>query len=82
MKRLILVALAVVLTLSSLMLSARTVKGTIKGEGKPLGGVLVTDGYSIVQANYKGEYTLELSEKADFVYIVTPQGYVADFSSG
>ena len=64
------------------IVEARTVKGTVKGAGKPLDGVLVTDGFSIVQANYKGEYTLDLNEKAEFVYIITPQGYVADYSSG
>ena len=61
---------------------ARTVTGVVKGENKPLGGVLVTDGYSFAQTHPNGSYSLDVNEKARFVYIVTPKGYVADYSSG
>ncbi|MBQ7192424.1 MAG: calcineurin-like phosphoesterase C-terminal domain-containing protein [Paludibacteraceae bacterium] len=61
---------------------ARTVRGTVKGEDKPLGGVLVTDGFSFVQTDHTGAYSIELNDKAEFVYIVTPKGYVADYTSG
>ena len=61
---------------------ARTITGMVKGAGKALDGVLVTDGFSFTQTSPKGEYELELSPKAEFVYLVTPQGYVANYESG
>lgn len=66
----------------TMTLQARIVKGQVKGANKPLGGVLVTDGFSFTTTDAKGCYELTLNEKAEFVYIVTPKGYVADFSSG
>ena len=71
-----------VMLLSVPFASARTISGSVKGAGKPLGGVLVTDGYSFVQTDPAGAYTIDLNAKAEFVYIVTPKGYVADYTSG
>ncbi len=81
MKKTIILA-AIMLSVSSLSISARTVTGMVKGDNKPLGGVLVTDGYSFSPTDTKGNYTLDLNEKAEFVYIVTPKGYVAPFETG
>ena len=61
---------------------AETVSGSIKADGKALGEVLVTDGFTFAVTDNKGYYSIELNEKAEFVYILTPKGYVADFSSG
>lgn len=61
---------------------AETVKGYVKSGNQGLGEVLVTDGYSFTVTDNKGNYAIELNEKAEFVYILTPKGYVADFSSG
>lgn len=76
------------LTISLLVLAlqvanvyARTVTGVVKAD-KVLPGVLVTDGYSFCPTDAKGAYSMELNEKAEFVYIVTPKGYVADYSTG
>ena len=74
--------MALVLTAMVGSLSARTVTGVVKGDNKPLGGVLVTDGYSFTPTDTKGAYSLELNEKARFVYIVTPKGYVAPYETG
>ena len=76
------VLLSAVMLLSVPFASARTISGSVKGAGKPLGGVLVTDGYSFVQTDPAGAYTIDLNAQAEFVYIVTPKGYVADYTSG
>ena len=70
------------LLLSVMTGRAETVKGHVKSGNQGLGEVLVTDGYSFTVTDNKGNYAIELNEKAEFVYILTPKGYVADFSSG
>jgi len=82
MRKLFSIGVIVTLLILPLSVSARTITGVVKGANKPLGGVLVTDGYSIIPTDYQGNYSLNLNEKAEFVYIVTPKGYVADYSSG
>ena len=74
--------IAAAMLLSVQELGARVVTGTVKGANKPLGGVIVTDGYSLIRTDHTGAYSIGLNEKAEFVYIVTPKGYVADYSSG
>lgn len=61
---------------------AEKVQGTVKGGGKALGEVIVTDGFSFAVTDSKGHYTIDLNDKTEFVYLLTPKGYVADFSSG
>lgn len=80
MKKLLLSALAFLAVFT--MADARKVTGTVRCGDEPLKGVLVTDGSSIVKTNKDGLFTLNVSGKAEFVYIVTPAGYVADYSSG
>ena len=70
------------LLLSVMTGRAETVKGYVKSGNQGLGEVLVTDGYSFTVTDNKGNYAIELNEKAEFIYILTPKGYVADFSSG
>ena len=47
-----------------------------------LGGVIVTDGVGFTTTNDNGKFTLDIADDAEFVYILTPAGYVADWSSG
>lgn len=61
---------------------ARKVTGTVRCGNDALSGVLVTDGHSFAKTNKDGLFKLNVSGKAEFVYIVTPAGYVADYSSG
>lgn len=61
---------------------AAMVKGTVKSGDRGLGEVLVTDGFAFVVTDSKGNYQIDLNEKAEFVYLLTPKGYVADFSTG
>lgn len=61
---------------------ARKVKGSVASGEKLLEGVVVTDGSNFTATNFKGQFTLEIEDDAEYVYIVTPAGYVADWSSG
>ena len=63
-------------------LYAEKVSGIIKGDGQPLGEVIVTDGYTFCVTDTNGRYEMDLHQGAEFVYIVTPKGYVADYSTG
>lgn len=58
------------------------VEGSITCDGKAVEDVLVTDGYNFVKSDKRGKFLLTLTDKAKFVSIVTPSGYVADFSDG
>ena len=63
-------------------LQARNVKGTVTSEKKSLSGVIVTDGTNFTTTSKNGSFEMNISDNAEFVYIVTPSGYVADWSSG
>ena len=49
---------------------AGIIKGTVKGEGKALGEVIVTDGYSFSVTDKNGNYKIDLNDKAEFVYLL------------
>jgi len=53
-----------------------TVRGTVRAEGSPLSGVLVSDGCQVVRTDARGEYELLLGDKSGrFVFVTTPAGY-------
>lgn len=61
---------------------ARKVKGSVTCEGKGLESVIVTDGESFTKTTNNGQFNFNINDNAEFVYIVTPSGYVADWSKG
>ena len=61
---------------------ARKVRGNVSSEGKALPGVIVSDGYRFTSTKADGSFTLNTHKDARFVFVITPSGYVADFSSG
>ena len=63
-------------------IQARTVKGTVSSGKKNLSGVIVTDGKSFTTTDKKGNFEMDICKEAEFVYIVTPSGYAADWSTG
>ena len=63
-------------------LQARTVKGTVTSGKKNLSGVVVTDGRNFTSTDKKGSFEMDIQDNTDFVYIVTPAGYAADWSCG
>lgn len=51
-------------------------KGNVKDQqGKGIPGVMVTDGTNCIQTNAAGEYILQSTNEASFVYITVPSGY-------
>ena len=74
-------AFILALVAASAFADARKVTGTVMCGEEKLTGVIVTDGKNFTQTK-KGKFKLEIEDNAEFVYIVTPSGYVADWSSG
>ena len=62
--------------------NARRVSGEVISEGKGLSKVIVTDGKSFTQTTAGGKFTFNIEDDAEFVYIITPSGHVADWSKG
>lgn len=61
---------------------AKDVTGRVYCDDKGLPGVVVTDGKNFTKTNNKGVYKFNADDDADFIYIVTPSGYVASYASG
>ena len=61
---------------------ARRVTGEVVCQGKGLSEVIVTDGESFTTTADNGKFSFDINDDAEFVYIVTPSGYVADWSTG
>lgn len=61
---------------------ARRVTGEVVCQGKGLSEVIVTDGESFTTTAVNGKFIFDIDDDAEFVYIVTPSGYVADWSKG
>ena len=62
--------------------TAHVVTGRVSSGRKCLAGVIVSDGKNFALTDSKGEYKLDVDGKSEFVFVVTPSGYVADWSSG
>ncbi|MGI6222631.1 MAG: calcineurin-like phosphoesterase C-terminal domain-containing protein [Prevotella sp.] len=61
---------------------ARFVSGFVKSGKQPIPEVAVTDGLHFTITDRQGNYSIDISPIAKFIYIVTPSGYIADYSSG
>ena len=79
MKRFLVIVLLISFCLTS---EARKVKGTVMCDSERLEDVIVTDGYGFAVTDRKGHFVFDMRDDAEFVHIVTPSGYVADWSSG
>lgn len=58
------------------------VTGRVTADGKPLAGVLVSDGVQIVKTNARGHYSMKSGKADSVVFITTPSGYVAESRDG
>lgn len=76
------VLIAFALLLCVWTLQARVITGKVTCGKKGLANVIVTDGQNFSSTGIQGEYSIDVDDEAAFVYIVTPSGYVADWSSG
>ena len=61
---------------------ARKVSGKVVSGKEKLSGVIVTDGEHFTKTKKSGKFVFDINDDAEFVYIVTPAGYVAEWSSG
>lgn len=83
MKRSLIFILAVLVSIfSGVEASARTVTGKVVCGQEKLSNVIVTDGFKFTKTKKNGEFKMNLADSAKFVYIVTPSGYAADWSTG
>ena len=80
MKKVLMILLAAVALNTTAQ--ARKVTGKVVSGDEKLSGVVVTDGKSFTKTKASGKFTFEIADDAEFVYIVTPAGYAADWSSG
>ncbi|HEY4651118.1 MAG TPA: calcineurin-like phosphoesterase family protein [Pontibacter sp.] len=69
-------------TSAALAASKTTITGTVRAGRKKLAGVIVSDGYSVVQTNRKGRYELPVHAKANFVFVSVPAGYAFPNENG
>ena len=74
MKRIISVVLLAVCCLQAV---AGNVCGRVICDGRPLQGVAVSDGVSIVLTDALGRYSIESDKSDGSVFVITPSGYVA-----
>ena len=63
-------------------LSAGQLSGKVLSQGKPLAGVPVTDGTTIVTTDSKGRYAFDAAPDAKYVYVTLPDGYEVPMSGG
>lgn len=65
-----------------LMPSSDLVIGLVRSGDQMLPDVIVTDGKKFTKTDKNGYFTMTLSSGAEYVYVVAPSGYSADWSSG
>lgn len=65
-----------------LMPSSDMVLGIVHSGEKMLEDVIVTDGVNFTKTDRNGQFSLILSADAEYVHVITPSGYVCDYSSG
>ena len=61
---------------------ARKITGNVSCAGRPLEGVIVTDGVNFSTTDSDGFFKLKVAGNSRFVQVVTPSGTTADYSSG
>ena len=80
MKKIILTIMALAAICSAA--DARKVTGQVVSGKEKLSGVVVSDGENFTKTKKNGKFVLDIKDDAEFVYIVTPAGYAADWSTG
>lgn len=61
---------------------SETVMGQVTADGRPLPDVVVSDGFNCVKTDAAGNYTLQKNDRANYIFISTPSGYVPAESNG
>src|SRR5689334_21027948 len=63
------------LSAKSLGINGQQLTGVVKANGKGIKDVVVSDGYSVVQTDKKGRYSITAHPDAQAIFISTPAGY-------
>lgn len=63
------------LLLGCTLCGADNIKGKVTADGKPLEGVLVSDGVQIVKTGKNGRYSIDSEKKDSTVFVIVPSGY-------
>ncbi|MFT3823012.1 MAG: calcineurin-like phosphoesterase family protein [Chitinophagaceae bacterium] len=61
--------------LASVKRKDKNIQGRVTSKGKPLAGVVVSDGFSVVLTDKKGRYEFPYNETAKSVFVSIPSGY-------
>lgn len=68
----------VILSLFSISIKAKEIKGKVYSEGKGLKNVMVSDGTTCTLTDANGNYTINTSKNAEFIFVSTPSGYLPE----
>lgn len=79
MKRAIILSLLIFI---SAAITGREIKGRVLSGTHGISGVAVSDGFSLSITGASGEFSINTSDQAKFVFIVTPSGYTAKRVNG
>jgi hypothetical protein len=60
----------------------REIKGSVCSGEKGIAGIVVSDGFNFAITDNSGDFTLDISQKAKFVFIITPSGFTAARADG
>ena len=80
MKRFFITLAAALLAIPAMQ--AGNINGRVLADGKPLEGVLVSDGVKIVRTNALGRYSMDSDKVEGSVFVITPSGYYAQTLDG
>lgn len=64
------------------MSAATLLKGRVTADGKPLHGVVVSDGFSCTATDAGGYYEFEAFPMSRYVFVSTPAGYLPSLTDG
>jgi len=69
-------ALVALMMMSAVVMTAEAIRGRVVDEkGVGIEGVVVSEGFNVARSGRMGEFSLERSPRAKFVFISTPSGY-------
>lgn len=77
----IIIGILFLLTFSGLT-QARKIEGYVKCGNRVIRGVVISDGKNFAVTDKHGHYNLKTTSDTSMIFVVTPSGYVSDYSSG
>jgi len=54
---------------------AGRISGTVTNGKNPIADAVLSDGFEVVKTNANGQYTIQLNDKSEFLFLSTPSGY-------